>query len=515
MNRIFVRVLGALAPVLASCSPSVRFQTSTTRPAATDTSARAPSYAMRETPDAPLRAHAPPVADAPPPSASPPIRSFRLANGIPVIFLEQHMPGLLRVVAMLHAQPAPFGANEMAARSLWLGTAAMNQSQLQAANDADGAVMTSEYDWGWFRVGITATPDRVASSVARLSSVILDASFPPGQYVPYALRAVSEIEPSDDAPDAIATRLIPLVLYASPPESHPEDDANDLRSPDVGGLRRDQVADAYDAALDPSSAALVVVGDSTEETLKPILEKAFGGWHAKKKRARSPWTKPVLATSSPRLVVVDQPGGEPHRVRGGRADVFHSGVGGAMDAAPHPRRWSEGRIAAAFRSANLDRTGRRARLPREPARAARHAPGQGSRGANSDRPRRARRAPPPDEERRDRHLDDLAYARRLQLVGLQRLTSPVAGAADEVEGLVVQSLPPDDVPQRAPRYVALTSGDLQRAAARYLDPDRMKVVVVGDWSKMRAQVEGLGWGPVELRSSAGAVLGVEGAQVPR
>lgn len=42
----------------------------------------------------------------------------------------------------------------------------------------------------------------------------------------------------------------------------------------------------------------------------------------------------------------------------------------------------------------------------------------------------------------------------------------------------------------------------------------MKVVVVGDWSKLRAPLVGLGWGPIELRNGSGAVVGLEAAAGP-
>jgi zinc protease len=347
----------------------------------------------------------------------------------------------------------------------------------------------------------------IASSVARLSSVVREASFPAGQYVPLALRVMSEVEPSDEAPDAIATRLLPRVLYASPSA---EDDWKDLRSSDVGALWRDQIADAYDAALDPSSAALVVVGDSTEETLKPILDKAFGGWHAKNHRARLAVAKPVLATASPRLVVVDHPGSDTSITFVGEAPRYSTPEWTALATLHSLLLGAKGRIASALRSAKVDRAGavlvfnENPLAPRVTLHATVSAPQTATVLATLDallrQTKSAEIAP-----------DELAYTQRLQLVGLQAQTATVAGAADVVEGLVIQGLPPDDVPKRAPRYVALTSGDLQRAAARYVDPDRMKIVVVGDWSKIRGEVEALGWGPVELRSSAGAILGAEGA----
>jgi predicted Zn-dependent peptidase len=110
--------------------------------------------------------------------------------------------------------------------------------------------------------------------------------------------------------------------------------------------------------------------------------------------------------------------------------------------------------------------------------------------------------------------DQLDDARRPLVLDEPSWSSTLAGEADVVDGLVLQGLPLDDVGKRATRLLAVTPDDVRRVAARYLDPDRMKVVVIGDWSKLRDLLVGLAWGPIEVRAPSGAVVSVEPARGP-
>lgn len=513
MSRAALSVLAAIVLTLASCAPLVpassHAEASVRLSSSGDAVTPAPLYRMRDTPDDPLRSSAPPLGD-PTPFAAPPIHSFHLANGVPVLFLEHHVPGLVRVGVMLRTRPAPLGANMMAARSVWLGTSAMPQWKLQAAIDADAATMATDYGWGWIRVKMTSTPDVIASSIARLADVVLSPAFPAGQYIPAALRAFDEKAATDDAAGSIAARVGPMVLYGS----QVEDDWKDLRAGDVGGLWRDQIARAYEAALDPASATIIVIGDTTEETVRPLLERAFGAWRGRGKRPPSSETHPTLATSSPRLVVVDHPGSESHVELVGEGPRFASADWAPLTILCRLVKGSKGRGVGVLRDA-LERAGEGITLGPY---------------ANPVAPRVVVSSDVPAERTAeavgaiDRLLrgvktaeiapGELEDVRRALVLDEPSWTWTLAGETDVMEGLVVQRLPSNDVSKRKGRLLAVTAEDLRRVGATYLDPDHMKILVVGDWSKIRDQLVGLSWGPIEVRTVAGAVASVEPARGP-
>jgi zinc protease len=63
---------------------------------------------------------------------------------------------------------------------------------------------------------------------------------------------------------------------------------------------------------------------------------------------------------------------------------------------------------------------------------------------------------------------------------------------------VVYGLPEDTFTNFVAAVNRVTSGDVQRAAAQYVQPDKMAVVVVGDRAAIEANIRGLNLGPVQI-----------------
>jgi zinc protease len=71
---------------------------------------------------------------------------------------------------------------------------------------------------------------------------------------------------------------------------------------------------------------------------------------------------------------------------------------------------------------------------------------------------------------------------------------------------------PDNYYQLLPaQLAAVTAQQAQEAARKYLAPERMVVVAVGDRAKIAPQLEPLKLGPVELRDSDGQLPATPGA----
>ena len=75
--------------------------------------------------------------------------------------------------------------------------------------------------------------------------------------------------------------------------------------------------------------------------------------------------------------------------------------------------------------------------------------------------------------------------------------------AATLSGLDLFGIPLTQVPEELEQVRTLDAAAVQSAATRYLDPDHMTVVVVGDIAKIRPGVEALGLGPVTILDHAG------------
>ena len=67
---------------------------------------------------------------------------------------------------------------------------------------------------------------------------------------------------------------------------------------------------------------------------------------------------------------------------------------------------------------------------------------------------------------------------------------------------------------RGQRLAQVTRESVKAAAARYLDADRIRVVVVGDGAALKEPLAALGWGPVEMRGTDGFLVDKSGRGKP-
>jgi predicted Zn-dependent peptidase len=72
--------------------------------------------------------------------------------------------------------------------------------------------------------------------------------------------------------------------------------------------------------------------------------------------------------------------------------------------------------------------------------------------------------------------------------------------------LVLHQLPDDYYDQYRERVRAMTADQLLAAAQRYLHPDALQMVVVGDPAQVREPLERLGFGPITLYDAQGQPL---------
>ena len=70
--------------------------------------------------------------------------------------------------------------------------------------------------------------------------------------------------------------------------------------------------------------------------------------------------------------------------------------------------------------------------------------------------------------------------------------------ARKLEELVVYNLPDDTFSKFVGAVTSVTAADLQKLAARYIQPDKMAVVVVGDRKSIEGPIRQLNLGPVNI-----------------
>ncbi len=94
--------------------------------------------------------------------------------------------------------------------------------------------------------------------------------------------------------------------------------------------------------------------------------------------------------------------------------------------------------------------------------------------------------------------DELAKAKNYVALGFPGEFETTGDLARKLEELVVYNLPDDTFSKFVSNVGAVTAADVQRAAARYVQPDKMAVVVVGDRKVIEGPIRALNLGPITM-----------------
>ncbi len=232
---------------------------------------------------------------------------FKLSNGLTVLYSER--PGLPLVAAnlVLHAGS---GANpvdrpglaSMTARMLQQGTT--TRSALQIADRAAdlGATLNSGAGADTTGVSTRALSRNFPDALELLAEVALHPSFPKEEIERVRSERLTGIVQEKDEPFALAFRVVNAALYG-PHHTYGFPDSGTTES--VKAISREDLQHFWQQNYFPDDAALVVAGNIKLAALKPLLEKQFGAWKAGRP---APAAMGSPETTDAKLILVDRPG---------------------------------------------------------------------------------------------------------------------------------------------------------------------------------------------------------------
>jgi predicted Zn-dependent peptidase len=110
--------------------------------------------------------------------------------------------------------------------------------------------------------------------------------------------------------------------------------------------------------------------------------------------------------------------------------------------------------------------------------------------------------------------EELDDARSNLILQLPARFESAAETASTLAYLATYGLPLDEIATRPARLKAVTRDDVKRAAESYLKADLTRIVIVGDAKVIKAQLDALGIGSVELLPAAGGKTPAAGKTLP-
>lgn len=441
----------------------------------------------------------------------PAVEHARLANGIRVTLARRTAVPKVDVSLMFDAgiaadaQDSP-GTQGLMLRMLDQGTTTAQGSrdatQIASEEERLGATIAASPTIDTSAVVLSALTANLAPSLALLDDIVRAPSFAPDDVARMKAQRLAELGQALASPEGLAARSInPLLYGAAHPYAQPGDGLGDATS--LAAASPESVRAAHDKWLRPDLAQITVVGDVTMAQLLPLLQADFGDWHAP---ATPPPTKPIDAavpTPITRIVVIDHPHAPQSVIVAGRVLPITGRTLGQ-----EPLELANEVLGADFLSRlNSDLREDKAwsygvqsivRQPIGPRSLLVFAPVQSDRTGDSIRAIIA-------------DMKALPTAKPVTPEELQRATDGnIRGLPNRFEtnaqvlGAIQTNLRlgrPDDYQVTLPaRYRAVTAPALNAAAQRYLQPDGLIYVVVGDRKVIEPQLQGVGL-PVEYVSA--------------
>jgi predicted Zn-dependent peptidase len=442
-----------------------------------------------------------PPAIGPAPSLQlPAIQKQKLSNGLPVWIVERHEVPLAQVNLIVRsgsdADPiGKFGVGSLTAAMLDEGAGSRSALELADALEFLGANLSTVSSFDSSAVRMSVPVSKLGEALAVMADVALRPTFPANELERLRKERLTALLQARDNPGALIQLAFPRILYG--PTHRYGTSANGL-PPAIESMSVADLQAFYRAHYRPDNATLVVVGDVTSASVLPMLDKTLGARkaegiaplvaavpHAPQLKAREVYIvdKPESAQSQIRIGWIGVPRSTPDYAA---LQVLNTILGGSFTSRLNQNLREKNGYAYGA-SSGFDM-----RLSAGPFFA----------GANvqTDKTGEALKeffvelngilGPVPDEE--------LTKAKNYVALGFPGEFETTGDLARKLEELVVYDLPESTFTDFVAAVSKITSADLQRVGARYIQPDKMAVVVVGDRRQIENRIRELNLGPVHF-----------------
>jgi zinc protease len=490
----------AAAPVAAPVTPAPP----RSPPVVTVAAATAPPAAAspeRQTPDARFRQQAP--AAGPEPTFTPPRwKRFKLKTGLEVFLVEFHDLPLVDFNLMIKTggaanPPDRAGLADLTAAMLDEGT--KTRSALQIADQVAtlGATLSTGGTWDASNVSLSTLTKNLDAALAIFADVVQNPAFDEHEFGRVRDNLLTAIARRKDSPPTVATLALARVLYGT---KHPYGWSMSGAEAPINRLTPADLRAFYSTYYRPNNAALIVAGDTTEAALRGKLEAAFKPWRARHIPVRK-LPPPAGATAATKIYVIDKADAPQSSIRVGligiarqSPDYFPVTVmnlifGGGFYRLDLNLREGKGWTYGARSTFDSRRT-----------------PGPFSAGGEFVAPHSADSVAEILKElnnMRDSDVTDaeLSRAKDQIIKSFPARFATRANVAGQLAELAVFGFPDSYVAEYPHKIAAVTKDDVRRVARKYLDPDHLAIVVVGDRKSIEGPLAKLA--PVEVRDLEG------------
>ncbi|MDP9108502.1 MAG: insulinase family protein, partial [Pseudomonadota bacterium] len=437
------------------------------------------------------------------PFALPKGDTFTLSNGMTVIHYQN--PALPLVAAELvvrsgsDANPAERpGLASFTAHMLEEGTTTRTAPQIADEVAQLGALMTTASSADASVASVMALKHNFAKSLDLLADIVQNPAFPTEEVERNRASRLGELSQERENAPAVANRVAAAALYG---DQHPYGTVELGTESAIKLTSKADLEQFWKQHYVPANAALVVAGDISRAELKELAEARFGSW---KGSAAQPAVIAAAQTTNAKLVLVDKPDAPQTAVRVTTIgperkspdyealQVMNAALGGLFTSRINTNLREEKGYTYGTHSGFEYHRG----------------PGP---FAISGSIRTDVTGPAVSEIFKEVRgmiakpmgAAELANARNSQILSLPGRFENNQAIGASLANIFVYSLGDDYYTGLPKRFAAVTAVQTQAAAAKYLQPEKLIVVGVGDKAKILPQLQPLKLAPIELRDADG------------
>ncbi len=427
----------------------------------------------------------------------PAVQRFKLSNGMPVVLMEKHSVPVVQINLLVNAGSAmdPSGQSGLASlTAAMMDEGAGQRSSLELADAIDflGARISSSAGQHTSAVALHTPVSKLESALELMADIAIRPTFPKEELDRLRKERLTALAQWHDRPGVIASVEFSHVLFGS---RHP------YGIPSMGNeksLRAFRVRDLqryHKSYYHPNNATLIVVGDVTRSLVEKALESAFGSWSGGTS-ATVNW--PDVEQVEKRIVyLVDKPGAAQSEIRIGRIGVtrmtedyfplivMNTILGGSFSS----------RLNQNLRETHGYSYGAGSFFDMRPL----PGPFLAYSAVQTDVTDKALTEFMKELKGILQTIPDVEMTRAKNYVALGYPDSfeSVAQIAGMLGEMITFNLPENYFNTYVGNVLAVTKEDVQRVAKKYIDPEKMAVVVVGDRKVIEKGIKSLNLGPIQ------------------
>lgn len=435
----------------------------------------------------------------------PDVEQTTLSNGINVVFAQRATVPLVNVALQFDAGYAAdaggkLGLASFTTRMLDEGAGDYDALELAAELEKLGTNLGSGSNLDTTTVSMSMLKENMKPSLSILGDILKDPTFDNEEIERQRALLLNSIAQQKTRPISIALTLLPPLIYG-------DDHAYGIpftgtgTAEDVKAISRSDLVNFKNTWLRPDNATIFVVGDTSMKEIKPMLEKEFGKW----KVSGSKGSKQIATASLPekgQAIIIDRPGSQQSLILAAHLapstgaenniaiDAMNTTLGGAFTARVNmnlreDKGWSYG--AYTFLQ---DARGQRPFMVYAPVQTDKTGPSLQE--LKKELNAYLGEKPPVEFELERARLDSVRslpgqFETAVSVMNSLLSSNRFNRAYDYPESLVE-------------KYNSLSVADLSEAAKEVIKTDKLTWVIIGDASKIQAEVEAAGIGEVTVKS---------------